>query len=65
MLRRIFGPKRVKVTGEWRKVHNELNDLNSSTNIIWVIELRRMKWIGHVTCIGGEERFIQGFGGET
>ena len=49
MLRRIFGPKRDGVTGEWRKLHNkELNDLYSSPNIVRVIELRRMKWAGHV-----------------
>ena len=37
VLRRIFGAKRDKVTGEWRKLHNEeLNDLYSSRNIVWV-----------------------------
>ena len=34
---RIFGPKRDEVTGEWKQLHNELNDLSSSQNIIWVI----------------------------
>ena len=49
MLRRIFGPKRDGVTGEWRKLHNEeLNDLYSSTNIVRVIKSRRMRWAGHV-----------------
>ena len=39
VLRRIFGPKRDKVTGEWRKLHNkELNDLYSSPNIVLVIK---------------------------
>jgi len=48
-LRRIFGSKRDKVTGEWRKLHNEeLNDLYSSPSIVWVIKLRRMRWAGHV-----------------
>jgi len=53
VLRRIFGPKRDEVTGEWRKLHNEeLNDLYSSPNIVWVIESRRMRWAGHVACMG-------------
>jgi hypothetical protein len=49
VLRRIFGPKRDEVTGEWRKLHyEELNDLYSSLNIIRVIKSRRMKLAGHV-----------------
>jgi len=41
---RIFVPKRYKITGEWRKLHNEeLNDLYSSPNIVQVIKLRRMR----------------------
>jgi len=49
MLRRIFEPKRDKVTREWRKLHNEeLNDLYPSSNIVWVIKSRRMRWAGHV-----------------
>jgi len=61
--RRIFGPNRDEVTGEWRKLHNEeLNDLYSSINIIQVIKAGRMRWAGHVARMG--ERYIQGFGGE-
>jgi hypothetical protein len=49
MLRRIFGPKRDEVTGEWRRLRNEeLNDLYSSPNIFWVIKSRRMRLAGHV-----------------
>ena len=44
VLRRIFQPKRDKVTREWRKLHNEaINDLNASPNIIRVIKSRRMR----------------------
>jgi hypothetical protein len=53
VLRRIFGPKRDGVTGEWRRLHNEeLNDLYSSPNIVRVIKLRRMRWAGHVARMG-------------
>jgi hypothetical protein len=53
MLRRIFGPKRDEATGEWRRLHNEeLSDLYSSPNIIWVIKSRRMRWAGHVARMG-------------
>jgi hypothetical protein len=49
VLRRIFGPKRDEVTGEWRKLHNEeLHDLYSSPTIVRVIKSRRMRWVGHV-----------------
>jgi hypothetical protein len=52
-LRRIIGPKRDEVTGEWRRLHNEeLNDLYSSPNIIRVIRSRSMRWAGHVARIG-------------
>jgi hypothetical protein len=53
VLRRIFGPKRDEVTGEWRKVHNEeLCDLYSSPSIIRIIKSRRMRWAGHVARMG-------------
>ena len=49
VLRRIFGPRREEVTGEWRRMHyEELNDLYSSPNIVRVIKSRRMRWTGHV-----------------
>jgi len=52
VLRRIFGRRRDEVTGEWRRLHNEeLNNLYSPPNIVWVIKSRRMKWAGHVTHI--------------
>ena len=58
VLRRIFGPRRDEVTGEWRRLHNEeLNDLYCSPNIVRVIEWRRMGWAGHVACMG-EERWV-------
>jgi hypothetical protein len=58
VLRRVFGPKRDDVTGEWRKLHNEeLNDLYSSPNIVRVVKSRRMKWAGHVARMG-EERGV-------
>jgi len=53
VLRRVFGPKRDEVTGEWRKLHNEeLSDLYSLPNIVWVVKSRRMRWAGHVAHMG-------------
>jgi len=58
VLRRIFGPRRDEVTGEWRRLHNEeLNDLFSTPNILRVIKSRIMRWAGHVACMG-EERGV-------
>ena len=53
VLRRVLGPKRDEVTGEWRKVRNEeLNDLYSLPNIVQVVKSRQMRWTGHVACMG-------------
>ena len=58
VLRRIFGPRRDEVTGEWRRLHNEeLNDLYSSPNIVRVIKSRRTRWAGRVARMG-EERGV-------
>jgi len=49
VLRKIFGPKRDEVTGEWRELHNEeLNDLYSLPNIIRMSKSRGIRWVGHV-----------------
>ena len=54
----MVGPKRDEVTGEWRKLlHEELNDLYSSPNIIRVIKLRKIRWAGHVARMG-ESRIV-------
>ena len=59
VLRRIFGPRRDEVTGEWRKWHNEeLNGLSSSPNIVRMIKSRRMRWAGHVARMGEERGCI-------
>jgi hypothetical protein len=53
VLWRIFGPKRDEVIGGLRKLHNEeLHGLYSSPSIIKVIKARRMRWTGHVACMG-------------
>jgi len=64
VLRRIFGPKRDEVTGEWRKVQNEeLNDIYSSPNIVRVKKIENE--MGGACRSYEGERHIQGFGGET
>jgi hypothetical protein len=64
LLRRIFGPKRDEVTGQWRKLHNEeLRDLYSSPSISIIMKSRRMRWAGHVARMGEKRnscRFLVG-----
>ena len=65
-LRRIFGPKMDEVTGEWRKIHNDvLNDLYSSPNIIRVIKSRRMRCEGHVARMGERRGIYRVLVGKT
>jgi hypothetical protein len=53
VLRRIFGPKKDEVTGDWRKLHNwELHNISSSLDIIRQIKSRRMRWAVHVARMG-------------
>ena len=53
VLRKVFGPKREEVKGEWRKLHKEeLSDLCSLPNVVRVVKLRRMRWAGHVARMG-------------
>jgi len=53
VLKRLFGPKRNEVTGEWRKLINEeLNYLYPSPSIVRVIKSRRMRWAGLVPRMG-------------
>jgi hypothetical protein len=57
VLRRIFGPKRDEVMGEWRKLHiEELHNLYSSADIIRQVKSRRMRWAGHVARMGEERK---------
>jgi hypothetical protein len=65
VLKRIFEPKRDEVTGEWRKLPSgEIHNLYSYTDIIRYIKSRRMRWAGHMACMG-EERKVRGFGGKA
>ena len=66
MLRRVFGPKRVEVTREWRKLHNEeLSDLYSLPNIVRVVKSRRMRGAGHVARMGDGRGVHRVLVGET
>jgi hypothetical protein len=64
VLRRIFGPKRDEVTGEWRRLHNkELYALYSTPNIIRVMKSRRLRWAGHVARMGDRRGAYRVLGG--
>ena len=66
VLRKIFGPRRDEVTGEWRKLHTEeLSDLYSSSNIFGVIKSIRLRGAGRVARIGETRNACRVFGGET
>jgi hypothetical protein len=66
VLRRMLGPKRDEVTGEWRKLHNEeLHNFYLSPNIIRQIKSRRMRWAGHVARIGEDRRVYKNFDGKS
>jgi hypothetical protein len=65
VLRRIFGPKRDEVTGEWRKMHNEeLHNLYSSLHIIRQVKSRKMRWAGHVARMGQERKVYKVLAGK-
>jgi len=56
----IFGSKWDEVRVEWRKLHNEeLNDVYCSSNIVWLIKSRRMRWAEHVECMGRREMYTE------
>jgi len=58
VLRRIFGLKSDEVIGEWKKLHNdEINDLYCSPTTLRLIKSRRMRWAGHVACMGRGESY--------
>jgi hypothetical protein len=60
VLRRIFGPKRDEVTGEWRKLYSEeLHILYSSADVIMQIKSKRMRWAGYVARMGGERNIYK------
>jgi hypothetical protein len=64
-IRRIFGPKRDEVTGEWRRLHNkELYALYFSPNIVWVMKSRRLRWAGHVARMGERRGAYRAFVGK-
>jgi hypothetical protein len=66
VIRRIFGPKGDEVTGEWRRLRNEkFNDLYCAPNIVRVIKSIKIKWAGHVACMGERRGAFRVLVGET
>jgi len=66
VLRRVFGPKRDEVSGEWRKLHHEeLRNLYSLPDIVRVVKSRRMRWAGHVARMWLGVMDVKGSSGET
>jgi hypothetical protein len=65
VLRKIYGPKKEEITGDWTRLHNgELHNLNTSTNIITMIKSRRIRWAGHAAHMG-DKKCIQDFSQNT
>ena len=62
--RKIFGPNKDEVTGEWRTLHKKLHDLYSSPNTVRVIKSRRMRWTGHVARMREGRRVYRVFVGK-
>ena len=65
VLRRIFGPKRDDVTGEWRKLNNEELNLYSTPTVVRVLKSRRMRWAGHVAGMDDRRDVYRGLVGDT
>jgi hypothetical protein len=66
VLKKMFGPRRDEVTGDWRKLHNEgLHNLYSSPNIIRMIKSREMRWAGHVARMGETRNAYRILGGKA
>jgi hypothetical protein len=61
VLKRIFGPKREEVVGGWRRLHNEFHNFYASQIIIWVINSRGMRWVGHVAHMGEMTNALKSF----
>ena len=57
--RKIYGPKRDEMTGEWRRLHNEeLHRLYDSPDVERIMKSRRLRWAGHVARMGGGTKII-------